>query len=67
MNNVTLYSTHCPQCMLLEKQLKQKGIKFDVCDDVAKMLALGFSSAPILSVNGNYMRFAEALKWVRDN
>ena len=63
---ITLYSTHCPQCTLLEKQLKQKNIEFTICDDVAKMLSLGFSSAPILDVDGTLMRFADALKWVKE-
>jgi glutaredoxin len=63
---ITLYSTHCPQCSLLERQLKQKNIQFEICDDVAKMLSFGFSSAPILEVDGTFMKFADALKWVKE-
>lgn len=62
---ITLYSTHCPQCTLLERQLKQKNIQYTVCDDVAKMLALGISHAPILSVDGNLMNLKEALTWIK--
>lgn len=66
MGKVTLYSTHCPQCRALENQLKQKNIEFIVKDDINEMLELGFTSAPILEVNGNYMRFKDALNWVKE-
>ena len=64
---ITLYSTHCPQCTLLERQLKEHRIKYEICDDVAKMISLGFTHAPILDVDGTQMNFANALKWIREN
>ena len=38
---VTLYSNGCPRCNVLKKKLDQKGIAYEVNDDVNDMLALG--------------------------
>jgi deoxycytidylate deaminase len=39
MESVTLYSTHCPRCQVLEKKLIKAGITYTVCDDIAFMRA----------------------------
>ena len=66
MDKITLYSTHCPQCKALETLLTQKGINFQVNDNVVEMISLGFTHAPILDVNGTLMNFKDALTWVRE-
>lgn len=68
MENITLYSTGCPKCNVLEKKLTATGIEYeivtdekvitDVCDTV------GTDFLPILEVNGEYYDFAAAIKWV---
>lgn len=63
---VVLYSTGCPKCQVLEKKLTQKGIDFIVDMDIDKIVQLGFKSAPILEVEGQYMKFADANKYVND-
>ena len=35
--NIVVYSTHCPQCKVLEKKLQMAGIEFTICDDMDKM------------------------------
>ena len=32
--NITLYTTHCPRCVVLESKLKQKDIKYTSCEDI---------------------------------
>jgi len=61
---ITLYSTHCPQCKALEMKLNKKKIEYIVCDDENKMKELGFTSAPMLDVDGTTYTFANAIKWV---
>jgi len=61
---VTLYTTHCPKCEVLEKKLNQKEIKFDIVDDVKEIRKLGFLSAPLLKVEDKVMEFVEANDWV---
>lgn len=47
---ITLYSTHCPKCIILEKKLREKNIDFEICDDVDLMLEKGFQEAPYLEI-----------------
>ena len=61
---ITLYSTDCPRCKVLEAKLKQKGISFSLVKDVNEMTALGLQSAPALKVDHNLMGFSEAVNWV---
>lgn len=64
---VTLYSTHCPRCKVLETKLKQKGIVYTEETDVDKMLAMGLKSAPALKVdNGELMDFGKAIEWIKE-
>lgn len=57
---ITLYSTHCPKCHVLEMKLRKKGIDFNLVEDTDKLIEMGFKSAPILQVGDRYMDFAEA-------
>lgn len=64
MRKVVFYSTHCPKCNVLQTKLNQKHIAYSECNDVGKMLDLGFSTAPVLEVDGVFMEFGDAVKWV---
>lgn len=59
-----LYSTGCVQCIILKKKLESKGIKFKENTDRETMLRLNFVRVPVLEVDGKYMNFNEAIKWV---
>jgi glutaredoxin-related protein len=61
---VTLYSTHCPRCRVLETKLTQKNIEFNVVTDVNKMESLGIQSVPILKVDDELLNFTDAIAWV---
>ncbi len=61
---VTLYSTNCPRCVVLEKKLQNAGINFSINNNIEEMLALGFLEAPILMVDGKAMTFKEANDWI---
>ena len=64
--SITLYSTNCPKCNVLEAKLKQKGVEFELNTDEDVMIEKGFMSAPMLEVDGKVMDFSEAMKWVMD-
>ena len=64
---ITLYSTGCPQCNVLEKKLDSAHIQYVVDEDVATMIAKGFQSAPMLEVDGEIMNFVEAVRWVNEH
>ena len=61
---ITLYSTHCPRCRVLETKLTQKNIEFNIVTDVNKMESLGIQSVPILEVNDKLLNFTDAIAWV---
>ena len=64
--NIVLYSTHCPNCIVLEKKLKQKNIEFLEVNDIKIMEEKGFVSAPMLEVDGVTMNYKTAIQWVNN-
>lgn len=61
---VTLYSTHCPKCNVLEKKLKQKNISYEEVNDIEEMKEKGYLSVPVLEVDGTSMDFKTAFNYV---
>lgn len=66
MQDIVLYSTHCPKCRILETKLKQKNIQYHEVNDVQKMLDMGLKSVPWLCVDGEMMDFGQANKWINE-
>jgi len=62
--NVTIYSTHCPQCNMLERMLTAKNVQFNTVVGKEAIIERGYKTAPILDVDGKIMSFAEAVRWV---
>lgn len=63
---ITLYTTHCPKCVVLEKKLNSKNIDFKICDDIDYMLTKKIQQAPYLEVGDKLMNFSDAIKWVNE-
>ena len=63
---IIFYSTGCPKCSVLKQKLTNKNIEFKTVTDIDKMLELGIQSAPILSVDGELLKFSDAIKWVNN-
>lgn len=63
---VTLYSTGCPKCIILEKKLLQQQVEFETISDVDVMQEKGFTSLPMLEVDGEIMDFRTAVTFVND-
>lgn len=64
---VVLYSTGCPQCKVLKRKLDDAGIEYKTVSDIEEMELLGFTSAPMLNVDGKIMNFIEANKWLKSD
>lgn len=64
MSKVILYSTHCPKCCVLEKKLKEKNINYVEVNDVEVMTNKGFTTVPMLEVNGMVMNYKEAFNYI---
>lgn len=63
---VTFYTTHCPQCKVLQKKLDAMGIRYKENTNIDDMLDLGIKSAPALGVEGKILGFKDAVKWVNE-
>lgn len=63
---VTLYSTNCPRCKVLEKKLEQREVEYVKNTSVDEMLALGMTQAPMLMVDGKPLDFAQANEWLNN-
>lgn len=65
---VTLYSTHCPQCVLLERILQFKHVDYKIVTDPMEIqrvaAACKYTSVPILRVDDIFMPSADAIRWV---
>ena len=66
MEQIIMYSTGCPQCLVLKKKLENSGIAFTEVTDKERMIELGFNKVPVLEVDGKRMEFVEAVKWVNE-
>jgi len=64
--SVTLYSTGCANCRVLESKMEAKGIKYEHISDIDVMREKGFMSVPMLEVDGKVMNFAEANEWLKN-
>ena len=67
---VTLYSTHCPKCRIIEMKLAQLGIEHQIIDDLDTVVKVGqdqhILSAPILEADGKFMNFQDAVKFINE-
>lgn len=64
---ITIYSTGCPRCNVLEKKLEQKNIEFTKVTDMEVMLSMGIKSVPMLQIDdGALMDYMNAVNWVKE-
>lgn len=61
---ITLYTTNCPQCRMLEQALEKKHMSFDIVYGEEPIVQMGLQSAPVLKVDDDIMPFAEAVRWI---
>lgn len=63
---ITMYTTHCPQCKVLEKMLNDKKIEYTQITDINIMKSKGIQSVPYLEVEGELKNFKESMEWIRN-
>ena len=63
---ITLYTTHCPKCRVLETKLNKKGIEYRENTDIDYMSSLGIMSVPVLEVDGELLDFTTANNWINN-
>lgn len=60
-----LYTTGCPRCTVLKAKLNQKGLNFEIVEDIQEMLQLGIKTAPMLKVGDELLDFSAAIKYLK--
>ena len=62
---ITMYSTGCPRCKILEEKIRNKNIDFSIVSDEAIMEKKGIDMVPVLELeNGQMLSFGQAVKWI---
>lgn len=65
---IKLYTIHCPRCKILEMKLKQSNLEFETIDDENAVVNAakehGITGAPFMEVDGEYLKFEDAVKFV---
>ena len=61
-----LYTTHCPKCNVLYKKMTDKGISFEVSEDIDHLIEMGYMTAPMLYDGEKYYDFSEAMKLMNE-
>lgn len=61
---ITLLTTHCPKCMVLESKLKQKNIQYEEITDMEKIMSYSVMTVPTLIIDGRVLQFKDAIDWV---
>ena len=66
--SITLFTTGCPRCKVLEAKLQQKGIQYNEVTDMVEMEKLGIMSVPTLCIDEDdkyeLFNFKQAVDWV---
>ena len=67
---MTLYTTNCPKCIVLEKKLDNKNINYKKVEDIEKIMEIaneqGINTAPILEIDGEFLDFSHANTYINN-
>lgn len=62
--DVVFYSTDCPKCKVLKSKLDSKNIDYKTITDVDKMIELGMTTVPFLTIDGEVKNFKESVDYI---
>lgn len=61
-----LFSTGCPQCIVLKEKLKAANIDYLEVTDKDTIIANGITKVPVLEVDGVRMELSAANEWIKN-
>ena len=64
--SMTLYTTGCPQCKVLETLMNNKSLHYNKITNEEEMIAKGIMSAPMLEIDGELLNYPQAMKYVKE-
>ena len=62
---VIFYTSNCTKCKILKSKLDEKNIEYDVFDNIDEMIKKGFTSMPMLEIDGEVKNFLESINWIK--
>lgn len=65
MKVVFYHTTTCPQCKMVEMQLKSKNIEYESVEEVDSILAKGIDHTPALEVDGEILFGKDIISWIK--
>lgn len=63
---IVLHSTDCPKCRVLKSRLKESGVVFEENNNTELMIQKGFTTAPVLEIDGVCYNYKEAIEWIKE-
>lgn len=64
---MTLFTTGCVKCKILESKLKEHNVQYEECKDKEVMKSKGFRSVPMLELDdGTVLTYGKAIKYVNN-
>lgn len=57
---LTVYSTGCPKCKIIETKLNNNNIRYNVVSDIEVIKSKGYFSVPMVEYKGKVYNFSEA-------
>ena len=67
---ITLYTTGCPKCKILERKLNEKNIEYNIIEGaeaIHSIKSFGLSEAPVMTIDDNsILTFGDAVRWVNN-
>lgn len=67
--NITVYTDEfCPRCKVLKTKLSNAGLQYTEINefDESELERLGFEQLPVLSVDGEFFDYKEAINFVNE-
>ena len=62
---IIFYTSNCTKCKILRAKLDEKNIEYKVFDNIDEMINKGFTSMPMLEVDGEVKNFLESINWIK--
>lgn len=66
MEDIVLYTTHCPMCLMLERKLKEKNINYIEISNTNEIKEAGIKNVPVLKVDNKTMDSYDAMQWIKN-
>lgn len=65
MKIIFYHTQTCPQCKMVEMQLKNKHIEYESIEEIDDIIAKGIDHTPALEVDGEILFGKDIINWIK--